>query len=613
MRSLIRSAAFLGCFLASLPASRGEEEGKETEWGEPHDGLVCRVIIKSKVGMGEDIPLIVEIKNISDRERLLLALYDFQCPRIARLTIRNPSGKTLRISRGSGYGPTFGSRSFKPLAPGEVRRFAFPDIRFSYHQAFANPVPGTYTLTYTYFGAKPEKTQCGSRSDGQGRRVPLWDTPTPEQVKKAWQGELMSQSATFEFLSSKSTGLIVHEWGVFTVYNDLEYANAGRKAEWASLPGFFYRQFPKQRLRWLPAAWDKPIIYFHTQRNMALKVEVGFPKGAPVVWWPAAVSPADNRTDRDRQPVRRRSPFRKLTWEVRLGDQFPLHGKRGTEEAFRKVGVFPMPEDCWLTKTRAVKEAALVSTFGTALGSGPPWELSRLETERFIYYDGLVPAPDFLRCLAAGNQKAVLKNAADFPLQDLFLVDRGAKDGTIGFASVQEIPPGKEIEVPLEKVPADAWPRRGVEALSTALQRTGLFLSEIDALIAVWQRGFFYAEGLTAIYRLPRRVYDEMLPLTVTPKPSQVIRVGLARHPHLEGEPARTERVRAFIAALDHDDFQKREAATRALVEMGPSAFRHLREAVKTAESLEVRNRCMLILDDLDASAFMKKAEPEGK
>src|SRR6516162_2768788 len=86
--------------------------------------------------------------------------------------------------------------------------------------------------------------------------------------------------------------LVVHEWGVFTVLNDAKYANANRKEEWGSLPTFFYRQFPKERLRWMPSAWDKPLIYFYAKsESMHLRVKVTFTEGAPVVWWPAAAEP----------------------------------------------------------------------------------------------------------------------------------------------------------------------------------------------------------------------------------------------------------------------------------------------------------------------------------
>jgi len=70
---------------------------------------------------------------------------------------------------------------------------------------------------------------------------------------------------------------VVHEWGVFTVFNDVKLANANRREEWGELPSFFYRQFPKERLRWVPSAWDKPIIYVHAKPKAPKQLKVKAP------------------------------------------------------------------------------------------------------------------------------------------------------------------------------------------------------------------------------------------------------------------------------------------------------------------------------------------------
>src|SRR4051812_36275986 len=120
------------------------------------------------------------------------------------------------------------------------------------------------------------------------------------------------------------TDLVVHEWGVFTVFNDVKFANANRKAEWGRLPDAFYRQFPAQRLKWAPASWDKPIVYFYTSRP-SLDVEVGVKftgGGAPVVWWPCAAEPANRSSGPvGGEPVAR---FDSLTWRATLGGSPPL-------------------------------------------------------------------------------------------------------------------------------------------------------------------------------------------------------------------------------------------------------------------------------------------------
>src|SRR5207237_8306356 len=100
--------------------------------------------------------------------------------------------------------------------------------------------------------------------------------------------ETISAPIAFTMTALAKDDLVVHEWGVFTVFNDAKYANVNRKQEWGSLPSFFYRQFPTERLRWVPSAWDKPIIYFYAKpAPLRVNVKVTFPAGAPVVWVPA--------------------------------------------------------------------------------------------------------------------------------------------------------------------------------------------------------------------------------------------------------------------------------------------------------------------------------------
>src|SRR5207302_11026036 len=61
--------------------------------------------------------------------------------------------------------------------------------------------------------------------------------------------------------------------------------------------------------------------------------------------------------------------------------------------------------------------------------------LIREETERFLYYDDLVPAPDYLHCEKADAASVTLRNGAKFDITRLFVVDRRA-GGKVGFAAL---------------------------------------------------------------------------------------------------------------------------------------------------------------------------------
>jgi hypothetical protein len=77
-------------------------------------------------------------------------------------------------------------------------------------------------------------------------------------------------------------GLAVHEWGVFEVSEDAEFANAYMRAVWDDLPGFVYGHI---KGRAVPQHWgaielrNRPIIFFHADKPAQVRVKIDFPGG----------------------------------------------------------------------------------------------------------------------------------------------------------------------------------------------------------------------------------------------------------------------------------------------------------------------------------------------
>src|SRR5262249_19204051 len=104
---------------------------------------------------------------------------------------------------------------------------------------------------------------------------------------------------------------------------------------------------------------------------------------------------------------------------------------------------------------------------------------------------------------------------------------------------------------------------------------------------------------------------DRMLPLQVLPAPAaRPVRVGIALHPHMEIEPGLAAHVATLIRQLDDENFQKRTAASKALLEIGPMAIALLRAELQKAPPLEVRKRIEAVLDRVDAGEWLKPAAP---
>jgi hypothetical protein len=281
---------------------------------------------------------------------------------------------------------------------------------------------------------------------------------------------------------------------------------------------------------------------------------------------------------------------------------------------------FSLPADCWVRQARLLTATPL-TVEGTDTDLKAVLEywrrsmggtLSRPETERFLYYDGLVPAPDYLRCEEIDASTITLRNRASFDFTRLFVVDRRAKD-TVGFASIDSREPfkaGTIRKIEPRPIAAKDWPAEGLKQVRKALVDAGLFEPEADALLAIQRSVLLETEGVSVFHILPVSEYDRMLPLSILPAPVQKpVRVGIAFHPHVEIEPDLVARVTGLIQQLDDGSFVKRDAASKALEGIGPMAIALLRAELKKNPPLEVRRRIEAILDRVDVAEWLQPPE----
>jgi hypothetical protein len=604
-------------------------DARDMPWGKEVDGLACRVIVAPEITHGQPLRLAVEIRNNGQRPRFLFEVFDPYFRDQAQVQIVGPGGP---IAQTSWAQTSLSPQRFKPLAPGETRRFDFVDLRELYGRADRRAgwvvdgdgfrKEGKYTLTYSYKGPKlPDRVAVGEKIVERGglRTVEkVYEEPSAEQKAGAWAGTLTSNSVTFMLRPLVADDLAVHEWGVFTVFSDIHYANLNREAEWGSLPPDFYRQFPRLRLRWVPAAWDKPVVYFYTKQPMLkVRTQVRFTEGAPVVWWPACSQPLDDNTGNNVRPDGRPvKPYTTLVWDGWLGGLAPSRGFAADRNAWVKAEEFPLPRDCWLHDAR-LKDAALITVTGSQIQRGKPWTTDRAETERFLFYDGLMPAPDCLRCIKTGEAGVTVKNQATFALEDLFVIDRRHRRADAApLAAAMPADPlaaGQQVELKLEP----ATPERLRTRVRQALLRRGLFEAEADSLLKIWHKGFFENEGLTVLSLLPQAEYDRMLPLEITPAPAaRPVRVGVVLQPRFEHGPIVAARAAELIKQLDADDFDRREAASKELEAMGLWVVRAVQDALKGKTSVEQKKRLEAVLEKLPTLDWLQpesKPAPKGK
>jgi hypothetical protein len=374
-------------------------------------------------------------------------------------------------------------------------------------------------------------------------------------------------------------GLTVHEWGVISVYNDVELANAAMRAEWANMPKFINGQIDGRKVPEYMGPVDAPVIYFHAAQPMTFSVKVDFPKGKPALWWPSTVNYGGGL-----RKIRPIEAVNSLSWQVHL---------KAKEAA--QVQPMALPKAHWFEALRAVQADDVYINQPYAAGK---------QKERFIYYDGLLPSPKAAVVTVTGDNVGV-KSQAKYPLHDVTVVDlRNIRK--VRIARVAKLDAGAEVkEVAFTEADQSKWPFDAVAMLVKQLQTSGLHEDEAKALANVWQKTFFETEGVGVFYRLPQEIYDQLLPLTLSVKPEKIVRTMLVHHPHCE--PDLAERVMKLVKQLDAPKFEDRIEAQKRLQNLGRAAFVHLRRARDNKPPLEVRMRLEKILEEFEAEAGLPK------
>jgi hypothetical protein len=67
------------------------------------------------------------------------------------------------------------------------------------------------------------------------------------------------------------------------------------------------------------------------------------------------------------------------------------------------------------------------------------------------------------------------------------------------------------------------------DRVAAALEQTGLYHDEARAMVDTWQRSYFRSYGLRVLYMVPRAWTDRLLPISISPEPSALVRTLVGR------------------------------------------------------------------------------------
>lgn len=390
--------------------------------------------------------------------------------------------------------------------------------------------------------------------------------------------------------AATSSDLVVHEWGTFLGMNGSDgTALEGMYHEEHALPAFVHARGRDQlRIPFVFLKGETPVIYFYTQKPQSVQIGVGFPKGIWTQWYPQArrVMPAlDAQAQSDGSLKDGR-----ICWAADIipADLVEHRLKCKSGEIPR---VPTTSSDALWNYAREV-DAAFVKTFD---GARDP---AVAEYERFLFYRGLGDArlPLQLSSARGGTLTVDKDQSLGEGIRHVYVIrienGRGVyryRPGLRQGWSVSGVIPGMEQSQSLGE-----FTKSIADDLAARLTASGLFAKEARAMVNTWASSYFQTDGVRVLFVLPQSWTDAFIPMTVIPKPKEVVRVMVGRIEMLT--PAREQLAEAAVRSLANPDAGKREKAFAFLREQGRYVEPIIRRVQKTTTDENVRILCRRLL-----------------
>lgn len=336
--------------------------------------------------------------------------------------------------------------------------------------------------------------------------------------------------------------LVVHEWGTMTsVMGEDGVAVSWRPlSDQSDLPGFVYGiGSPRRRLPTLPNSntlnlnfnakadlsgtvrLETPVVYFYANRNTTASLEVDFPRGNVTEWYPQG----------DRQGT-------SLGWK-----NFLISPGAALDLPVDKVN----PGSRYYAARGT--DAAPVRVMGT----------DGLQDEKFLFYRGVATFDLPLTVNMNDNLVTIHSRQNDAPTQAILFQNIG---GSISY-QVQDL---VNNEIVFDRQAASKPGASLQSDLIKMLTAAGLYSKEAEAMVATWGDQWF-EEGLRVFYVMPRKITDELLPLTVAPAPAEMARVLVCRAELIT--PEVESAVLRQVVRLGDGSAEVRDSALKALQKEG--------------------------------------------
>jgi len=316
--------------------------------------------------------------------------------------------------------------------------------------------------------------------------------------------------------------LVVHEWGTFT-------SVAGPSGEtmkwspltWTNLPEFVehigwegYKSDIRGTVR-----METPVLFFYTPHETRVSVNVRFARGLMTEWYPHAT--VVGHKSFSQETLYDGEPDGTISWNNVLVEpgaplSLPQSNTRSEYFAARDTSSAPLR----------------VST------------TSGDQQEKFLFYRGVSAVPAPIKSEVLPNSSVRISGGSP----DVIYFER--RGDRVGYRLVHN--PGQEAIIEAPDLNGD------VDSLSRDLVQTlvshGLFTDEARAMVNTWRASWF-EEGSRLIYIVPATFVDPSLPLKISPRPAELVRVFVGRVELVT--PATELGFETALASMDKAEVQK--------------------------------------------------------
>jgi hypothetical protein len=359
--------------------------------------------------------------------------------------------------------------------------------------------------------------------------------------------------------------LTAHEWGTFTSIA----GDRGQAVEWSPLTGStdlpsFVEHFRnpgfKLGLRGT-VRMETPILYFYDSQEETVAVKVSFAKGVITEWYPRAnrVEPSAARHD------------------------VSLYNKQADGSiAWDSVTVTPNLRGDFPSDSRDNHYYAARQTSATPLRVKSP---SGDQQEKFLFYRGVSTFALPISATLTPEGKLLVENHSEEAIPNVILFERRGEK--IGFRIGRAVETQVILDPPALTENMDSLGRE----LEGMLVAQWLFQDEAHAMLETWRNSWF-EEGTRLFYIVPTNFVNRVVPLSISPAPSQTVRVFVGR---LEIVTPTTERaVERALATHDGVTLEKYGRFLEPILqgmmkkERNSSKLRQLQQALDSVYSAEV-------------------------